>query len=67
MKVVSCMGGWCRVRESCAHYHARSESPAERLCGPGKDEPVRMVDEVRFAAWIAGATAERVEKWKETQ
>lgn len=30
-----CMGGWCRLRESCAHYWAPQrawQSPAENLC-----------------------------------
>lgn len=35
----SCMGGFCRKRDSCANYHAASEhqQPSERLCPPGRD------------------------------
>lgn len=34
----ACMGGWCRIRDKCPHFHARDTSrPAERLCVPGAD------------------------------
>lgn len=33
-----CMGGWCRKREHCSHYHSPLRTrPAERLCLPGED------------------------------
>ena len=33
-----CMGGWCRLRDHCAHYQAEDRAePAERLCVPGQD------------------------------
>ena len=36
--LVACMGGWCRKREHCAHFHAIDRSsPSERLCMPGQD------------------------------
>jgi hypothetical protein len=39
------MGGWCRQREACAHYHSKSkEPPADRLCGP-IEEPEKLKDE----------------------
>ena len=44
---ISCMGGFCGRRESCALYHARDRSrPAERLCEPRKTdafEPIKVV------------------------
>ena len=34
----ACLGGWCRIREGCDHYHADDRAhPAERLCIPGRD------------------------------
>lgn len=37
---VSCMGGWCAVRDNCRHYHALwrdgRDRPIERLCEPVK-------------------------------
>lgn len=34
----ACMGGWCRLRHHCPHYHAENRSdPSERLCYPGED------------------------------
>jgi hypothetical protein len=34
----TCMGGWCRIRESCTRYHGRTGiDPAERLCEQGAD------------------------------
>ena len=35
-----CMGGWCTVRDKCAHYWApqqRNVPPSERLCVPHAD------------------------------
>lgn len=37
--VIACMGGWCRHREKCAHYHSASRVITERLCPPDHDEP----------------------------
>jgi hypothetical protein len=37
-----CQGGFCKVREDCAHYHApavRWQEPANRLCPAGEDKP----------------------------
>lgn len=36
--MISCMGGWCAGRDSCANYYAESNLPVERLCG-GREEP----------------------------
>ena len=34
----ACMGGWCRIRESCEHYAAAVRmDAAERLCDAGED------------------------------
>jgi len=34
----SCMGGWCGMRDHCAHYHSEYRGqPAERLCYSGED------------------------------
>ena len=35
--MTSCMGGWCKRREGCAHYIERGADPVERLCIPGRD------------------------------
>jgi hypothetical protein len=41
MTTQSCMGGWCRERERCAHYLARDRrEPAERLCPRGVAIPM---------------------------
>ena len=61
-----CMGGWCRRRESCAHYSAPPTpglNAAERLCEPGRDEPLRnerakLAADPRFAQWAAGQPVE---------
>ncbi len=39
MTTQSCMGGWCTRRDHCANFHAASleQTPAERLCPPGRD------------------------------
>jgi hypothetical protein len=34
---VACMGGWCKLREDCANYHAEGDEPSERLCESGAD------------------------------
>ena len=44
--MIQCMGGWCRERESCAHYHAMGipgRRPHERLCDKDEDRPEPMV------------------------
>ena len=34
----ACMGGWCRIRESCEHYATGDRmDAAERLCDAGDD------------------------------
>lgn len=56
MSEQACMGGWCPVRTSCDHYHAKDRTePSENLC---KDEgakqwtPIRQVrrEEMKEAA-----------------
>lgn len=38
LRGVGCMGGWCRLRESCARYVLADRSrPVERLCVPHMD------------------------------
>ena len=42
MRIVQCMGGWCRQRDKCAHYSAPptlSRAPAERLCPRDEETP----------------------------
>lgn len=37
-----CMGGNCKVRNGCEHYHsADRRDPSERLCVPGIDGTLR--------------------------
>lgn len=39
MATASCMGGWCRRRDSCAHYVTDDRRvPVERLCEPGQSD-----------------------------
>lgn len=41
--IPQCMGGWCRRREQCQHYHAPQRygvPPIERICAPSDDRPV---------------------------
>jgi hypothetical protein len=41
-QIVPCQGGWCRVRERCAHYSAPpigQMRPADRLCPANSDDP----------------------------
>ena len=34
----ACLGGWCKLRQNCPHYHAAMRLwPAERLCDKGRD------------------------------
>jgi hypothetical protein len=39
MRPVSCMGGFCSMRERCPHYLAATvhEKPQERICERGHD------------------------------
>ena len=40
-----CQGGWCMVREKCAHYYAEATPwlpAAERLCEKGSESPIRQ-------------------------
>ena len=61
MSTPACMGGFCRKRDRCAHYHADDRrEPAERLCMPGADG-VGMQEPVRFhlpvGAWERADTS----------
>lgn len=44
---VSCMGGWCGVRDKCALHVTNDRSkPAERMCRKGDTEsfePIRVI------------------------
>ena len=42
-----CMGGWCVRRDQCPHYSAEGQSPAQRLCLPGRDG-IRLVEATPF-------------------
>lgn len=58
----ACMGGWCRSREKCAHYHVPASlrhSPVERLCGQAEQpQPMRVVRIEAFRRLrMAGAPA----------
>ncbi len=49
MKLVPCMGGWCRQRDKCANYWAaplRDREPADRLCGSDRDDPEFILRDV---------------------
>lgn len=63
-----CMGGWCRKRDYCEHYHASdNRAPVERMCEPGRDGELRATfaphvpaqerasieADKRWAAWLA--------------
>ncbi len=63
-EITQCMGGWCRVRSTCANYRAPEKpglEPAERLCGK-VDEPLvesrdeefkrKLAEDPRFATWV---------------
>lgn len=41
--IVACMGGWCHVRDRCAHHHSPSRVVSERLCERGREEPEPML------------------------
>lgn len=36
--MLSCMGGWCMQRNSCAYYWAVAPIIVERLCEPGQTD-----------------------------
>lgn len=39
----SCMGGFCHHREACAlHMGDDRQDPEERICAPGREEPVPL-------------------------
>jgi hypothetical protein len=41
--IAQCMGGWCRKRESCAHYRApEGGALIERICEKGQEMPVKV-------------------------
>jgi hypothetical protein len=41
----ACMGGWCALRDHCAHYHSDWRGqPSERLCIPGQDGASDIAD-----------------------
>lgn len=43
---MSCMGGWCPSRGSCANYHDTTGEPHERLCAKGETnayQPIRIL------------------------
>ncbi len=46
---IPCMGGFCVLRDRCAHFHAGSTGrlPSERLCLPKRDG-VSDVTEIRW-------------------
>lgn len=60
------MGGWCTRRDQCVDYHRRGDVVSERLCERGKEDPSPMRD-MRFDAWLAGATAEQQARWERLQ
>lgn len=45
--IVTCMGGWCHVRDRCAHHYSDSHIIAERLCPKGESQPVEIRPLVR--------------------
>ena len=62
--MIHCMGGWCQVRDKCAHHvEAPRTTVSERLCEKGNEQP-EPLRKSRFAAWIAGATEEKVKQWE---
>lgn len=39
----ACMGGFCELRDACAHHHAVDRrEPSERLCVRGQDGNLRI-------------------------
>lgn len=57
---VGCLGGWCRIRETCPRYHATTARLfVERACEPGHDGLARIAFRPHQAATnlTTGATA----------
>jgi hypothetical protein len=41
---LSCMGGWCKLRDKCARHHAIDRRrPVDRLCETGEERPEALV------------------------
>ena len=41
---ISCAGGWCQLRETCAHYWQPDDQPVDRrLCEPGQHDAYQRV------------------------
>jgi hypothetical protein len=55
MKTKACLGGFCHLREKCAHHHSpdRYEDPSERLCTPGAERAMFFVPVADSAAETA--------------
>ena len=53
--MIACMGGFCRKREYCSHYHASErQERRDRLCIPGADgvgADVQVVIRMPVGAW----------------
>lgn len=60
--IQTCMGGFCRRRDLCGHYHAASaaQEPSERLCPRGNDGAA--MKESADMTRIRFSTAARVEQ-----
>ena len=55
----ACMGGWCKMRDKCRHFHARNSTEiAERLCLPGQDG---VSDVFNVVTWLSSG------EWNRTQ
>jgi hypothetical protein len=54
MTIIQCLGGWCRSRDKCQHYHAEqivNINPVERLCGTEEEpEPIKPEAETEVTA-----------------
>lgn len=58
-----CMGGFCKLRESCEHYGKGSEEhPSERLCLPGRDGVIEVVRPIQQAPEPA-EVKKQLERW----
>ncbi len=52
MSVIACMGGWCKKRNHCDHFHARNTArPVERLCPHGEDDPMEPMVQRSVGKW----------------
>lgn len=49
MEMPPCMGGFCKLRESCEHYGKDGGNPSERLCLPGRDGVIAVVRPIQQA------------------